>query len=571
MAAVAPLLSQSISAQTAGPAESEPGAAAEPSGELKTVAVVAVAPYAKLMSDIKLLGQMIGRPEASQMVEGGFAFFTQGKGPEALDKTQPWGVIVQTDGANFLPIGCLPLTKGDDLLAVAAGYGVQVKDAADGVKELVLPNQQSAFFKHQAGWAFVSLSLDALSRLPEKPASILAELVTEHDLAARISMKDVPEMYRQFAVQAMQAGMQQKIAKRDDESDEQYALRQKVMEAQMAQTTRTLNETDSITVGWGVDAAQQRTYVDYAQTFVPDSKMARQIAAYGQPRTSYSGFYQPDAAATLSFATKADPSLVQQDIEYFEATMETLRATFNNGIDSSDDVKDPEAVKAAFSDWFDALEATIREGHIDGGVALHAGSSRLSLVAGALIKDTAKIESGLRKLEAAAKARYPEFAGIQWNAANHAGANFHTLTVPVPEEHDAPRKVLGSELSVAVGIGPQSVYLAIGKDSLDAVKEAIDASAAEPNKLVPPFELSVSLTPWMELAASQAEAGDQQEIVQQVAEMLKNEAQGRDHLRVVGQVIPSGLRYRFTAEEGVLRAIGAAATEAQRQALQAQQ
>jgi hypothetical protein len=35
--------------------------------------------------------------------------------------------------------------------------------------------------------------------------------------------------------------------------------------------------------------------------------------------------------------------------------------------------------------------------------------------------------------------------------------------------------------------------------------------------------------------------------------------------------MPNGLRYRFAAEEGVLRAIGTAATEAQRQALQAQQ
>ena len=53
--------------------------------------------------------------------------------------------------------------------------------------------------------------------------------------------------------------------------------------------------------------------------------------------------------------------------------------------------------------------------------------------------------------------------------------------------------------------------------------------------------------------------------------MLRNEAQGRDHIRAVGQLIPNGLSYRFEAEEGVLRAIGKAASEAQRQALQAQQ
>ena len=567
---LASLLGQPLCAQTAAPPDQEFGAESQPSGELKTVAVVAVADYEKLISDITLLGSLIGRAEAGQMVEGGFAFFTQGKGPAALDRKKPWGVIVQTDGTAFMPVGCLPVAKSDDVLEVAKAYGVQVNDAENGVKELVLPNQQSVFLKQQAGWTFVSLAPDALARLPEDPQAILAELVTEYDVAARIAMKDVPEMYRQFAVQAMQAGMQQKIEKRADESDEQYELRQQVTEAQMAQMIRTLNETDSITVGWAVDAAQQRTYVDYGQTFLPGSKMTQQIAAYGQPRTNFAGFYQPDAAATMSFVTKADPELIQQDIEYFEATMRTVRAGFNSKIDHSE-AKDREALKAAFSDWFDALEATIRAGQIDGGAALHVSSDSLTLVAGALVKDTAKIESGLKKLETAAAAKYPDFPGIQWNAVTHAGVNFHTVSVPVAEEHAAPRKLLGSEVSIAVGISPNAVYLAVGEDNLNAIKQAIDASAAELGKAVPPFELSVSLGPMLEMAAAQAEEGDQKAIAQQVAEMLRNESQDRDHIRAVGQVIPDGLRYRLEAEEGVLRAIGAAVTEVQRQALQASQ
>ena len=42
------------------------------------------------------------------MVEGGLALFTQGKGAEALDKTKPWGVIVQTDGTAFCPSAACP-------------------------------------------------------------------------------------------------------------------------------------------------------------------------------------------------------------------------------------------------------------------------------------------------------------------------------------------------------------------------------------------------------------------------------------------------------------------------------
>ncbi len=538
-------------------------------GELKTVAVVAVAPYQKLIGDVTALGTLIGRPEAGQMVEGGFAFFTQGKGPEALDKTQAWGLIVQTDGAAFLPVGCLPVAKAGAVVDVATALGVQVKELDGGVKELLLPSQRTIFLKEQGGWAYASLSQDALSRLPQNPQAILAELVTEYDLAARISMKDVPEMYRQFAVQMMQAGVQQQLQQQEDESDEQYELRQKMTEAQMAQTTRTLNETDSMTIGWAIDAEKQQTYVDFTQTFLPGSKMAQQIASYEQPRTNFAGFYQPEAAATVSFVTKADPEMIRQDIDYFESTMQTLRAGFNKGVDKSD-AKAPEALKAAFSDWFDALEATIRAGHIDVGAAVDVGSDSLTFVAAAVVKDTDKIVQGLKKLEAAA-AKNPNFPGIRWNAATHAGVTFHTLDAPLADEHEEARRLLGDEVNLTVGIGPEAVYFAGGRDNLDALKQAIDASVAEPNKAVPPFELSISLLPIVEMAAEQAEEDDQKEIARAIAEMLRNEAQGRDHIRAVGKLIPNGLRYRFAAEEGVLRAIGTAATEAQRQALQAKQ
>jgi hypothetical protein len=120
---------------------------------------------------------------------------------------------------------------------------------------------------------------------------------------------------------------------------------------------------------------------------------------------------------------------------------------------------------------------------------------------------------------------------------------------------------------VAIGIGEESVYVAIGKGNLDAVKKAIDASKAEPGKEVPPFEFSASLGQIMETAAANAQDGNA-DIYQAIAEMLKNDAQGRDHVRASGTLVENGLKYRFEAEEGVLRAIGKATTMAQQKAQQ---
>ena len=184
----------------------------------------------------------------------------------------------------------------------------------------------------------------------------------------------------------------------------------------------------------------------------------------------------------MVFASQSDPD--QQDVAQLEAAMSSAREQFNKGMDENEDIPAElrDGLKAAASDWFDAFTATVKTGQVDGGASLHASADSISLVAGVLVKDTAKFESGLKKLESAAKETHKEFPGIQWNAASHAGVNFHTLSVPVPADKEAPRKLLGETVDIAFGVGPEAVYLAAGRDNIQAVKKAIDASAAEPEK-----------------------------------------------------------------------------------------
>jgi hypothetical protein len=115
-------------------------------------------------------------------------------------------------------------------------------------------------------------------------------------------------------------------------------------------------------------------------------------------------------------------------------------------------------------------------------------------------------------------------------------------------------------LDITVGIGPDAVYVALGKDNVAAVSKAIDASAADRSKTVPPFALSLSVGQLAAVAAAADDTeGREKAVLQAIADKLNSEAKGRDHFHATGQVIPNGLRYRFEAEEGVLKAIGTAA------------
>ena len=132
-------------------------------------------------------------------------------------------------------------------------------------------------------------------------------------------------------------------------------------------------------------------------------------------------------------------------------------------------------------------------------------------------------------------------------------------------DDDEVRAMFGDKVEMAVGIGKESVYFALGHDWLDKVKSVIDASAANPGKSVPPMELTIALGQIMDFAQAAAQ-DDSKNMLEMISSMIDNEANGRDHVRMVVQPLENGQRIRLEVEEGVLRSIAMAAMAAQMQA-----
>jgi hypothetical protein len=379
-------------------------------------------------------------------------------------------------------------------------------------------------------------------------------------------------MYRQMAMGWVQATVQQKLQKSANETDEQFAQKQQMAEANLKQATQLINEIDTVKLAWAIDPQEKRTFFDFAYQFVAGSKLAQPFAAYTQPSTNFAGFNQPDAAATGMVAVALDPKSGADVLTRIENAIHGLAQEAERQIDKKHQgasAEDREALKGVARDAFDAIEATVKEGQLDGGASMQMIPGASTFIAGVHVKEPAKIEGALKKLEAVAK-KSPGLPEIKWNAANHAGVNFHTMTVPLPESKKGPRILYGENLDVAVGIGADAVYVGIGKDNIALLEKAIDASTADRNKPVSPFALSISLGPIMAVAAEGKE-GQEKAALQKLAQKLNGEAKGRDHIRVTGSVVQNGLNTRLEAEEGVLQTIGAAAKmkEQARQARQA--
>ena len=538
---------------------------AQAQSKMKPMAVVALNSIGNILEDINFIGSLGGQPRMADQVRP-FVGMIQG-----LDQNQPIGLVIQSDG--IVPSGalCVPCTDIKMMLGGMAMFGITQEDGPNGTIQIGAQGQ-TLFAKEADGWAFFSMAPQMLDGMPDDPGALFGELTSEYDLGIRVHVQNIPEAYKQMALSQLEAGMQAGMNKLDNETDEQYEARKQLAKVQVDQLKQAVSELEDLTFGLSIDAQQQRTFLDIVYTAVAGSKLADQISVNADPKTDFAGFFQPDAAMMMSFASKVSESDVDQMEQMFGAIMKQVETAIDEEGDLESE-EDRDAVKSAVGDFMEALKATMVAGKMDGGAVLNVSPSSLSFVAGGFVGDPAKVESGLKKLAGVAsnvaEKEGETLPAINWNSGSHKDVQFHTLNIPIPadggDDEEKARQLFGNTVDIAVGIGKQTAYFALGRDCLDAVKSIMDTSAASPQKSVPPMEMSFALTQIMEAAASMVDE-DERPQIEMMANMLANEAKGRDHVRIAVTVIPNGARTRIEVEEGVLRTIGMAAMAAQMQA-----
>ncbi|MEM9352526.1 MAG: hypothetical protein AAGA92_05895 [Planctomycetota bacterium] len=538
-------------------------ARAQSANESKPLAVVGLSSFDSIVEDVNFLGGLAGNPMMGQLVQQMGVAFTQG-----MDTTKPVGVILQSDGVGFTGALCAPIGDLESYVETLAPFGVETSDEGNGVWKITANDKE--MYATQAGeWALVSLMPDMLAGLPENPAELIEAVTDEYDIGVKVMMQNVPENYRAMATdtikQAVEGSLQEPLP---GESEADFEARKEQTMSQVEQIDQIFTDIDELTVGLAIDGGNNRAVFDFAYTVLEGTKLADQLALYEDSKTDFAGFIQPDAAMMLSLTQK----MADTDKAQFKQMIPALRKQVRNAVENETELPTDEAREAmisAFDDFIDAFVATIDAGLMDGGAVLNLSPNAMSLVAGGFIGEPAKVEEGLKKIADIAKDE-PDFPGVEWDAESHAGISFHTLSVPLPADEPEPRKFFGDAVDVAVGIGEKSVYFALGRDCLAKAKEVIDASAAAPGADVKPMELSFALGPILEVAAAFAD-GDDKETVQMISNVLNNESQGRDHVRLTSEVVGgNSVRGRLELEDGVLRAIGMGAMAAQMRQMEAQ-
>jgi hypothetical protein len=515
----------------------------------KPVAIISFASYDRLMTDLAFLGDLAGSPDLDKNIDGAIQLFTQGQGLNGMDKTRPFGLILATDGAQFQPLVVLPVNNLKLLLESLAGLVGEAADIGDGVLELNVFDQKIVV-KEKNGWAFMGMAPEALVDLPKDPGKLFGGLDKSYDLAARLYMQNLPEVYRSLLVDQLRGGVEAGLARQGDETDEAFAARKKLVTDQIDSLSKSVNEVDQLTVGLALDAKAKSGRVDLSIAAVPGSESAKLMGQIQSSASSFAGFLLPDAAAAMNISAKVGKDAMSQ----IAPALQSFRAQAAERIDAEARLPDPAAKKLAkemVGEVLDAIQATLETGKIDAGAALTLGDKTMAVVAGAYVAEPSKLEDALKKFAKLMEGE-DDFPGIKFNAETYNGVRFHTTKIPVPQD-DPVAKVLGDKLDVAVGIGPKSVYLALGTDSIKLCKSVIDKSKADASKPVPPLQVNVALAPIFRFAAAMQ---DQPTITAMAEELAKSN--GKDKVRLT--VTPDGLvtTIRIEAQEGVLKMLGAA-------------
>lgn len=557
-----------------GPAQSDPAQSGEPpmampaDGGMKTLAVAALRGWSPLMDDLGYLGGLVGRPDQARGIEGMIALFTQGKGLQGLDKGEPWGVVIQSNGMAVVPVVCLPIDDLESILQIAQAFGVMADDAGGGVTEISVPQSPTPLFVKQVGsWVYVSQTAESLDVDQPDPSETFNALVDEYDVGVRAFVQNIPALFREMALGALRQGVQEGLQREDDESDEDFEARERLAASQLDQLVDVIEGIDELTVGVAINEAIGKGLVaDFALTAVEGSDIAKQLAAAAESETRFTGFGRDDATLRMAVAATTPPEVLASQLEQTKAGLGILRAQMLKSAEeelelSSDESR--EKLAEALNDLFDVYEAIALKGEVDSALVIDAAPGRVSALGALQAESTDKIEPALKKLAEVAAAEIPELPPVEWGVATHAGVTLHSVTLPVPPGLPAARELIGDELKLAIGVGADAVYVAAGEGWLERVSAAIDESAAAGPTPVKPVTMSVSVTSLGKLAA--AFDAENRALAQMFVDAL-GESEGDDHLHLTVEQSGLGVRYRARVEEGVLRAAGALAEAAARQA-----
>ena len=502
----------------------------------KPVGIISISSVDEILGDAEHIGEL------TQQVQLLNVRFIAGLYTDGIDTTKPSGAVVTMKDDEPVVTLFVPVKNFDTIITRLEDQFGEGEDAGNGVTKFFL--QQEFYLKEQGSYAVASTDKASLRLVPNDPGKLIKGM-QDYDIAARILVKNIPDEYKEQAIEQLELGFEMGAQNLDDDIAEQ------ARESGIEQLSSLINETDEITFGFAINRQQKKSNLDFKITALPGSKLAKQMDALYDAKTKFAGLLNKAAAIRFNLASQAGAEESDQAVELIRSLREQIEAGLVD-IDAGDEAT-RDALEAALESILDIAEDTAKSGKSDAGGYVSVADKKLSIVAGGYLADGNKVATTLKDLAKDLGDQTDELR-LKFDVEKHKGITLHTLSIPVndPEASD----LLGERLQIALGTGAESVFASIGEDCVDNLKKAIDQYGKKPQPAEPlVIEAGVS-----EIIKFAAALDENQPILQLVAEQLEDLA-GNDTISV--KVIPAerGVKYSIEIQDGVLKIIGAMAPQ----------
>lgn len=517
--------------------------------ESKPVLTVVFSGYDNLKRDVEFLGKLGNNAGLADLMDAMLKQQTQGEGLAGIDTSKPWGLVVYGSDSEAKVQGLIPVAALDKTLGLLEKFGIEAKDAGDGVKEIQAPNK-SLYVKADKGWACIADKAESAKNLPADPQAAFAGLEKKYLIAIRGSVKNLPAKWKSQAMDLLRMGMMMSMQNMGEGNDDMA----KMADMNLKQIDQMLNELDELTVGLALDQQSSSLKLDLELTALPGTKLAQQFAKLKDGKTNFAGFDLPGAAVVFQQAT----TLTDEDLAQVKTMLAAYRSRVTKSLEEQG-LGEPElkTAKQMVADIFDALEKTAENRQFDAGLTVLLKPGAATLVVGGLMLDTGKLEGVLKQLvNDLAKEQADIGKLVKFDAETYEGLRFHVASIPIPEEDEDAKKVtaqVGNPLEIVLAAGDKALYLAVGRDAAKAIKQVVDKSKAEPGKTIPPGRMTISAGVIAKFVAAVADDEPQVKGVATMIGAMLDQSGGKDHITITSTGIPNGSKAVIEIEKGILQ------------------
>jgi hypothetical protein len=399
--------------------------------------------------------------------------------------------------------------------------------------------------------------------LPSDPVTLLGTLTNDYDLAVALDLSAVPEAVREAALARAKADAERELVRNPEETDEEYAARKVLTQQVLRIAGMAARQLDQVTLGWVLDAEAGKTHLDLSVTAKTGSDAAGWFGRLEQTTSRFAGFLEPEATLSGNWSIDFGPA----DAEELAAVIGALRKKAIDDIDRQE--KSPEEKELArklVNNLLDVAQSTLVTGRFDGGMAVRLAPGAVTLASGKYVAGVEKVDATIRELVETLRRYEPAAVEqlVKLNAAEQAGVQFHTLTVPVNDDNRAAvEQMFGGPVEVVVGLGEESVYAAVGRDALKTLQEYVDRSNPRAAETVAPLEFSLDVGQMAAFAAEFAGSEPERQQARKLAEALAKAEGDADRVTLTAAPIAHGVRLRLDVEDGILKALGELARQRQ--------